>query len=161
METIHLTGGTKWTALFSTCFVPIYTDLSLGWSPCCQMFHCQSELLRYTKNDSRRRSLFFHLLFYPCPGDSTCSCLLRNVTDACLCCLMFLIKKKKKRIGPSCRDFLFISVCFTKEILGALQTVSDSNCDWTLKAACVRNWKKLLILSIRGAVELKAKGMGF
>lgn len=97
METIHLTGGTKWTALFSTCFVPIYTDLSLGCSPCCQMFRCQSELLPYTKNDSRRRrSLFLHLLlFYPCPGDSTCSCLLRNVTDTCLCCLMFLIKRKK------------------------------------------------------------------
>ena len=60
------------------------------------------------RNDSqRKRSLFFHLLlFHPCPGDSTCSCLLRNVTDTCLCCLMFLIKKGGGLILPA-EIFLF------------------------------------------------------
>lgn len=41
-----------------------------------------------------------------------------------------------------------------------LQTLWDSNCDWTLKAAGVGSWKKFLILSIHRTIELKARRNG-
>ena len=41
-----------------------------------------------------------------------------------------------------------------------LQTLWDSNCDWTLEAAGVGSWKKFLILRVHRTMELKARRNG-
>ena len=82
-------------------FLPVLCQFTqichLVVAPAVKCFTVKVSYYGILRNDSRRkRSLFFQLLlFHPCPGDSTCSCLLRNVTDTCLCCLMFLIKKEE------------------------------------------------------------------
>ena len=125
------------------------------------MFHCQSELLRYTKKwlQEKKVTVFSAPPLPPVPWGQHLFLLIEEC-DRYVSVLPDVFNKKRGGLVLPAEIFFYLFQFTLWRRSFEHFRLSDSNCDWTLKAAGVRNWKKPLILSVHRTIELKAKRNG-